>query len=385
MTGRVTVNADLSFVEGLMQHGGADLKTCYQCSTCTVVCPLTPDELPFPRKEMLSAQWGLRDKLVKNMDLWLCHNCNDCTEQCPRGAKPGDVMAALRSQTIEHFSYPAVISRAAKTLNGNAVLFLIPMVLIAVVITLLNIGDGFAFLSAKPIVYANMLSVSIVDMLFVPAGLFAAFNAYKGLSNFIGGLKAQYPPTDGGESLPAAVRGAVKDVLSHIEFKKCGTNKSRNVAHMLMMYGFIGLFITTNAVMILHYLKEFGFDVQETPLPFFHPVKILANVSALAAFSGIYFIVRERVKNSATSVLSLFDWMFIGNMFLVIMTGILCQVFRVSDQANLAFFTYYIHLVMVFYMVAYASQTKFGHIFYRPAALIYARYSGRNKEIIRDL
>ena len=29
--------------------------------------------------------------------------------------------------------------------------------------------------------------------------------------------------------------------------------------------------------MILHYLKEFGFDVQSTPLPFLHPVKILGN------------------------------------------------------------------------------------------------------------
>ena len=62
---------------------------------------------------------------------------------------------------------------------------------------------------------------------------------------------------------------------------------------MLMMYGFIGLFATTNAVMILHYLKEFGFDVQDTPLPFFHPVKILGNVSALAAFIGIYYARAE--------------------------------------------------------------------------------------------
>ena len=50
MTGRVAVNADLNFVEGLMLHGAADLKKCYQCSTCTVACPLTPDESPFPRK-----------------------------------------------------------------------------------------------------------------------------------------------------------------------------------------------------------------------------------------------------------------------------------------------------------------------------------------------
>ena len=134
MTVRVTIDADLNFVQGLIHHGGADLKKCYQCSTCTVACPLTPDEAPFPRKEMLWAQWGMKDKLVRDMDLWLCHNCNDCTDLCPRGAKPGEVMSALRNQTIEHYSYPASISRAAKTMNGNVVLFLVPIILIAVVI-----------------------------------------------------------------------------------------------------------------------------------------------------------------------------------------------------------------------------------------------------------
>ena len=385
MTGRVAVNTDLNFVQGLMLHGAADLKKCYQCSTCTVACPLTPDESPFPRKEMLWAQWGMKEKLVRDMDLWLCHNCNDCTDQCPRGAKPGEVMSALRNQPIEHYSYPAVISSAAKTIRGNVILFFIPMLLIAIAIAVQNIGNDFSFLTAKPIVYANMLSVTYVDIIFLPAVFFALFNAYKAISNFVGGLKEQYPPIDRGETLMIAIKGTIQDVLSHIEFKKCGTNKSRNIWHMLMMYGFIGLFLTTSAVMIIHYLKEFGFDVQTTPLPFFHPVKILGNVSAVAAFTGIYFIVRDRVKNSSTTVLSLFDWMFIGNMFFTVVTGILCQVFRVGDHANLAFFTYYIHLVMVFYLIAYAPQTKFGHIFFRPAAMIYSRYSGRNKNIFRNL
>ncbi|GIT08964.1 MAG: hypothetical protein CM1200mP30_25940 [Pseudomonadota bacterium] len=48
----------------------------------------------------------------------------------------------------------------------------------------------------------------------------------------------------------------------------------------------------------LHWLHEFGFDVQTTPLPFLHPVKILGNVSSIAAFAGIYLIIRDRLKNS---------------------------------------------------------------------------------------
>jgi len=385
MTERVAVNADLSFVEGLMLHGAADLKKCYQCSTCTVACPLTPDESPFPRKEMLWAQWGMKEKLVRDMDLWLCHSCNDCSDLCPRGAKPGEVMSTLRNKTIEHFSYPNSIARAAKTIKGNIILFLVPMIIIAIAIIIQNLGNSFEFLNLKPIVYANMLSVTFIDFIFLPATFFAIFNSYKTMKNFLKGLKEQHPPTEKGETLLVAIKGTIKDVLSHIEFKKCGAKKSRNIWHKLMMYGFLGLFATTNAVMILHYLKEFGFDVQSTPLPFLHPVKILGNVSAIAAFLGIYFIVRDRIKNSSTTILSLFDWMFLGNMLLTVVTGILCQAFRVADHANLAFLTYYIHLVMVFYMIAYAPQTKFGHILFRPVAMIYSRYSGRNKNIFRKL
>ena len=98
MTGRVTIDADLNFVQGLIHHGGADLKKCYQCSTCTVACPLTPDEAPFPRKEMLWAQWGMKDKLVRDMDLWLCHMVT--TESCLWGVLMVMIISATLSMEV---------------------------------------------------------------------------------------------------------------------------------------------------------------------------------------------------------------------------------------------------------------------------------------------
>jgi len=62
---------------------------------------------------MLWAQWGLTDRLMADPDLWLCHQCNDCSSRCPRGARPGDVMAALRRECVIHHATPRAFARWA--------------------------------------------------------------------------------------------------------------------------------------------------------------------------------------------------------------------------------------------------------------------------------
>ena len=377
MTERITINADLNFVQSLLGAGAAELKFCYQCAACTVVCPITPDNSPFPRKEMVFAQFGLKDRLVSSLDSWLCIHCNDCSTHCPRGARPGDVMNAIRAMSVEHFSVPGFLARAAATPSRIWLLFLIPVLIIGAMIVGLHAGSGFAFLEGR-IVYAKMMPVWAVDAIFIPAVSFAGLTALLGLMRFLNALRTEYPRMEGGQPLGAAVAGAAVDIFSHRRFLDCGTNKARAGAHLLAMYGFIGLFVTTTLVGILYYLERFGMDVSVTPYDFFHPVKVLGNVSGSLAFLGCVLAVARRMASGKTGTPTSFDWTFLWVLFLTIFTGFLSQVFRVFDLPATAYLTYYVHLVLVFFLLAYAAHTKMAHIFYRPVAMVYARWSGRN-------
>ena len=120
------IEPDLEFIRELKAAGGESLKKCYQCATCSVTCDLSPADAPFPRKEMLWAQWGLTDRLLADPDVFLCYQCNDCTTTCPRGARPGDVLAAIRAAVYRRFAVPSFMGRALGRPNAMLPLFLVP-------------------------------------------------------------------------------------------------------------------------------------------------------------------------------------------------------------------------------------------------------------------
>ncbi len=382
---RVAVNGDLEFVEELLGSGAAELKFCYQCSTCTVVCPITPDESPFPRKEMVYAQFGLKEKLVSSLDSWLCIHCNDCSTHCPRGAKPADVINVIRSMSIVHFARPAFLATAAQSPSRIWMLFLLPMIIIAAVILGLPDGSPLGFLSGT-VVFSRMMPVAAIDVVFLPSVAFAVVTVLLSILGFLRSLRVEYPRTGGGESLGAAIMGTVLDVLSHRKFLECTTNKSRAGAHALVMYGFIGLVVTTTAVGILYYMNRFGMDTQVSPYGFFHPVKVLGNVSGTLVFLGCAAMLARRMASGKSGKATAFDWTFLWVFFLTVITGFASQVFRVFDLAVPAYGIYYVHLVLVFFLLAYVPYTKMGHILFRAVAMVYARWSGRAivRPVIRD-
>ena len=367
------ISPDLNFVKDIIASGGESLKKCYQCSTCTVVCNVTPDDKPFPRKEMMYAQWGMKDKLVSNPDIWLCHQCSDCTAYCPRGAKPGEVLGAVRKISIQHYS-PTPLAKMAGDPKYLLILFAIPVLLFLAYI----VPKGYLDFSAIPrgedggIVYSKFMPVfPQIDVTFGAAAFFAALCFAAGITRYWADM-SKGAKTQGGNII-GSIKETVMEILTHKRFEKCNVTKERKTSHLLVFYAFAGLAITTTVASV--YLYGFKY---ESPYPLYDPLKILGNISAVALLFGITFVVNNRLKNADKAGKgSYFDWLFIMVIYAIALTGIFAELFRLADIAVLAYPTYFAHLVFVFFLFAYAPFSKMAHMVYRATAMVFARHTNR--------
>jgi ferredoxin len=125
------VEPDLRFIRELAAFGATTFSKCYQCATCSASCSISPDEDPFPRKEVLWAKWGLTDRLAKDLDVWACYYCGDCSVDCPRGADPGETMMALRRYMTSLYDWTG-ISRLLYTSRVREIAAVLLMGLIVV-------------------------------------------------------------------------------------------------------------------------------------------------------------------------------------------------------------------------------------------------------------
>jgi quinone-modifying oxidoreductase subunit QmoC len=68
-------------------------------------------------------------------------------------------------------------------------------------------------------------------------------------------------------------------------------------------------------------------------------------------------------------------------VFTIVVTGILTELLRLLGIALLAYPVYFIHLVAIFFLFAYAPFSKMAHMVYRTTALVFAKSTGRDKEV----
>ncbi|MGC9021806.1 MAG: quinone-interacting membrane-bound oxidoreductase complex subunit QmoC [Dissulfurimicrobium sp.] len=384
------VQPDLSFVRNVIDSGGDTVKSCYQCATCSVVCPLSTPESPFPRKEMLWTQWGLADKVAGDVDVWLCHQCADCTVYCPRDARPGDVLGAVRASAIRYYAKPKALADMLSSPGGVIGAIIAAAVLVLVVAAAWSqvTGEGFPFPEGD-VVYHKFLSVIPIDAIFLSIAAFVLFVCYNGVTNFwLDISKGAGLPTSYTGSVPVPPFGvligrytwpAILEILSHARFKKCGQTVERARGHLWLLWAFIILFLVTNFVFIAEDLLHNALHLigPVTPMPLYHPVKLLANFGAILMISGIWLIKTMRDKKTEEKVLksSSQDWILIWLIFAVGATGIASEVFRLINVAQIAYPIYVFHLACVAVLFLSLPYTKFGHLVYRTTAYIFKMWA----------
>jgi quinone-modifying oxidoreductase subunit QmoC len=370
------VEPDLNFIKGLTESGAETLKKCYQCATCSVVCNISPEGGPFPRKEMVWAQWGLKDKLAADPDVWLCHNCGDCTAYCPRGAKPAEVLGALRKASVEKYALVKPLAGIAN--KGLVASMIIPAIIILGILAALGHLNPMVNYSEKELIFNDFFPIHIIDPLFTAAFAFAVISGTLGVKRFWNDIcdQACLGRFTGRNALGSVVPTIVQ-IMKHDVFANCGVNKDRKTPHLLVVISFIALAITT--AWAVFYLYVMGMKPGEYS-SLANPLKWLGNIGAILLLYGSWKLISNRKakpdKEGKTG--STFDWSLLYLVLLIGVTGFSAEIFRLVKLNPAAYIIYAIHLILILTLFIYAPYSKLAHLFYRTTAMVFSRHTGRN-------
>lgn len=387
------LETDMDFCRKMMQEGGENLKECFQCGTCSVACPMAPDAHPFPRKEMVWASFGQKEKLKGDVDLWLCHNCGNCSDLCPRGAKPAELMAVARDMIYQDLVPFGKISQWMSKPSGLIWLFAIPAVLWFIVwwIRAAIVGSWFPRAANGKIVFGMIF---YGDYTIDPIFIITFFGAAAILA--IGSIRLWKLFKPEGKILVLGKKQnwfcALCDVLwneivTAKKFAEClegpdtgQPHHDRRVSHTMLVWSFIILTIVTTLVAVGHWGgKVIPSILVTTPMPMNYWIKILANIGAVILLVALVMLTWRRWnQNPKYQSSNYYDWYLLGIIWAVAITGVLTQTFRLMDWIHAAFIIYYIHLVVVWMLFAYTPWSKLGHFVYRTVAMVFARMYGRS-------
>jgi len=348
------------------------------------MCSLSPDENPFPRKEMIWAQWGLKDKLINDPDIWICQRCQDCSVNCPRDARPGEVMAALREKVIGEYAFPGFIAKAFSSPRYLPLILSIPAGL--VVLYLWLVGDLHYpnnFHSEGKIILDEFIqSWWHADLGVALTLLFALGMLGLGIRRFWQGLmSSESGKSRSGLTMLQSLLAAILDIIRHANFKKCDSKSSRTVywAHLGIFYGCLALLIATGRTAGLYWIDRW-FDLSyhwESPWGILSPTKAFGVIGTALVSAGILTALYRRTSDPDAGKTSYGDWLLLVMICLAVLSGLATWLIRVAEWETGTYWAYLVHIVLFFELFIFAPFSKGAHIFYRLTAMTWSYYTGR--------
>ena len=350
--------ADLAMVERIRKLGGFDLSACYSCGACSAVCPLSKDELSFPRKMIRYSLLGLENKILASPEPWLCYYCGECSKTCPREADPGGLMMALRRFTIRKYSIGRVADAFYSAFASGAAFVVLTAIVVAAIFLSYNPAmdrtkaDFLSFISLERIHVAGIAIAAFIGAAFV-ANIWIMYRAMK---------RGAHGAAFSMDNVKRSSVKALREVVFQERFGECEDNKLRRWAHLAVSWGFMGMFLATCIILAV--------DYKWIPLPRWVSLAV-GSVSGAATLTGLgyYVYLRFRRGSEYTKYSHQTDWVFLALLVLSVVSGYVMVAFRFLHMPMAAYGTFAFHLVFVFNLLVSLPFTKFAHVVYRPVAL----------------
>lgn len=237
-----------------------------------------------------------------------------------------------------------------------------------------NARGDFSQFNTGEIIYARFFPHGILEPFFIGGNLLIFAFAGVGLYRYWQSLNT-FVPAKSNIGFLGALIGTCVELLTHRNFKICSTNSTRYWGHLLIFYGFAGAMVTAGLALLSGILFNL-----EAPIPFLTPIKILGNLSGLAMLTGSSLVIIKRLRTEERVESNTYnDWVLVLFIFGVGLTGLLTEVTRLTATPFIAYNTYFVHLVLVFFLLWYAPYSKLAHMFYRTLALVYLKMNARDR------
>jgi len=333
----------------------------------------------------------MKDRLLADPDVWLCYHCEDCSTICPRGGGPGDVLAAVRQECVQHYSVPRFLGRWVSQPSAVPLLLGIPAALLALALFVPGLigmmvgetesGSMVTVEFGENIVYpySSAFPHWLLNSFFGTFVVLAILSVAVGASRFWQAMKAG-ASTNGdivpAKTLSASIGTVLRGIFTHDKFNTCDNMRTRFWSHTLVFYGFIALSLVSFWVVTakINPIVQGEFIY---PFSFFSPWKMLANIGGLAVLGGCALMIWDRLKEGEEGSGSYSDWALIATLMIVVITGFVAEVLHYIHLEPHRHIAYFMHLVFVFTLLIYLPYSKLAHIVYRTTALVFAEYIGR--------
>ena len=350
--------ANLDFVDEVKRLGAPDLSACYSCGNCSAVCPLSKDEISFPRKMIRYSLLGLEGRILSSPEPWLCYYCGECSKTCPREADPGGLMMALRRLTIRKYSIGRVADAFYSSFASGIAWIVLAAIAIAAIFLFYNPAmdrtkvDFLSFISLENIHVAGIAIVAFIGAAFL-ANIWIMYRSMR---------RGPHGAAFSMSNVKGSSLGTIREIALQRRFGECEDNRFRRWAHLAVSWGFMGMFLATCIIAAV--------DFKWIPLPRWVSLMI-GSVSGAATLFGlayyIYLRLSRRGEYAKRSHHS--DWAFLILLVLSVVSGYVMVAFRFMHMPMAAYGAFVFHLVFVFDLLMSVPFTKFAHVVYRPVAL----------------